>query len=139
MQNPPKRCDPNQPWVLDVLANRLPDKNWDAKSLSQLTASHTCSFEIDESACIIIKGAAGYGEIIALATAPHAARQGHASRLLLHAKQCGEYDFLTLEVHANNSAARACYEKAGFIKRSIRTHYYKDGGDAVIYSWEQET
>lgn len=37
-----------------------------------------------------------------------------------------------LEVRADNDAARALYDRLGFVSISTRPRYYPDGGDAVI-------
>ena len=38
-----------------------------------------------------------------------------------------------LEVSANNQAATSLYEKFGFKLNSVRTKYYRDGSDALVY------
>lgn len=63
-------------------------------------------------------------------------RQGIASRLLAHTlmdavKSGGEKGFL--EVRRGNLAARALYQKFGFVEVGVRKKYYQDNGeDAVL-------
>lgn len=46
-------------------------------------------------------------------------------------KQKDRVDFITLEVRASNEAARACYQKNGWIEITKKPHYYGDGEDAI--------
>ena len=39
---------------------------------------------------------------------------------------------MVLEVAIGNAAARALYERAGFVEAGRRPRYYADGGDALI-------
>ena len=64
-------------------------------------------------------------------------KQGAGARLLNYfltilRKQKGQ---ATLEVKTDNVAAIRLYEKCGFQKIGIRTHYYADGQDALVYRW----
>ena len=43
--------------------------------------------------------------------------------------------FITLEVRPSNQAARALYEKFGFVQRGVRKGFYKDPAeDGLIYT-----
>lgn len=75
-------------------------------------------------------------EISFLATAPEAQGQGLMTTLLEHMKRERPLDRpIWLEVHAANHAARALYEKAGFVMTGERPKYYADGGTAILYNY----
>lgn len=74
-------------------------------------------------------------EIVTLAVAPDARRQG-VGRALVEAAaallvQLGAAT-LFLEVSRDNPGARALYEKQGFTQVGLRKAYYADGSDAVV-------
>ena len=74
-------------------------------------------------------------EVLTLAVAPEARRQGVARGLLAAAMTAArERDARTmfLEVAVNNAAAQALYRQAGFVEAGRRSRYYADGGDALI-------
>ena len=63
-------------------------------------------------------------------------RQGIGLRLLAEAEKWAGGFPLTLELRANNTAAKALYEKFGFVVCGVRPGYYKDGEDALIM-WKE--
>ena len=73
-------------------------------------------------------------EIMALATASSAARQGFGSNLIQALQLIAAQRRLpiSLEVHENNQQAVNFYLKNGFSVIGSRKSYYSDGGDAVI-------
>lgn len=71
------------------------------------------------------KPAAGESEILTLAVIPTARRQGLAGKLIAHALEALALKRVFLEVAADNHAARALYEKLGFIETGRRAAYYK--------------
>ena len=78
------------------------------------------------------------GQIMEVATHPDARRQGVARtllcRLLADATDGGAMRF-TLEVRAQNEAARALYTSLGFVEDGVRRHYYRNPtDDAVLMS-----
>jgi ribosomal-protein-alanine N-acetyltransferase len=91
---------------------------------------------------ILVREAAGEAEILTLAVAPRARRQG-LGRALVDAAiaRLGPAE-LFLEVAADNHAAIALYQQAGFAQAGVRRGYYarsngaedglilKRGGDA---------
>lgn len=90
-----------------------------------------------EEGFIIARVAADEAEILTLAVAPEARRQGVARRLLRAAsRQAAENGAgrLFLEVAVGNAAARGLYEGAGFTVAGLRRRYYADGGDALVLS-----
>lgn len=72
-------------------------------------------------------------EIVDLATAPSARRQGAASALLHELERrsrAAGVEAVYLEVRANNHAAIALYTQFGFEQTRVRRRYYADGEDA---------
>lgn len=65
-------------------------------------------------------------------------RMGVATLLLQHIREvCGRRGInrLLLDVNVNNTAALALYRRCGFQDDGVRKKYYRDGGDAVLMSW----
>jgi [ribosomal protein S18]-alanine N-acetyltransferase len=84
---------------------------------------------------ILARVTADEAEVLTLAVAPDARRRGVASALLAGAMAAAREQAATamvLEVAIGNTAARALYERAGFIEAGRRPGYYADGGDALI-------
>ena len=78
-------------------------------------------------------------ELLRIAVAPEARRQGFARKLMeaSEAFLMGEgIDRLYLEVRTSNTPARTLYESMGWKLQRMRKAYYRDGEDAVIY-WKQ--
>jgi len=74
-------------------------------------------------------------EVLTLAVASEIRRQGVAKALLAGAMAAAREQAartMVLEVAIGNTAARALYERAGFIEAGRRPRYYADGGDALI-------
>jgi [ribosomal protein S18]-alanine N-acetyltransferase len=73
--------------------------------------------------------------VLTVAVAPAARRQGvatgllHAARAEIRARR-GRAVFL--EVAPGNSAARALYQRFGFVEVGRRRGYYADGSDALV-------
>lgn len=74
-------------------------------------------------------------EVLTLAVVPEARRQGVATALLAGAIAAAREQAartMVLEVAIGNTAARALYQRAGFVEAGRRPRYYADGGDALI-------
>ena len=74
-------------------------------------------------------------EILNLAVAPAARRQGIAGQLLRAAMKWGAAEGITkvyLEVRASNMAATAFYESHGFHSTGARPNYYRDPEDDAL-------
>lgn len=90
---------------------------------------------------VLARVAADEAEILALATAPAAQRQGVARRLLARfhdvARDRGARQAF-LEVASDNDAAQTLYRRAGYAQAGLRPRYYPrpDGqaADALILS-----
>jgi ribosomal-protein-alanine N-acetyltransferase len=84
---------------------------------------------------ILIRVTEDEAEVLTLAVAPEARRQGVAGALLAAAMAAAREQAartMVLEVAIGNAAARALYERAGFVEAGRRPRYYADGGDALI-------
>jgi ribosomal protein S18 acetylase RimI-like enzyme len=83
--------------------------------------------------------AANEAELLRIAVAPEARRQGLARKLMLASETFlldEGIDNLYLEVRTSNLPARSLYEALGWRMQRLRKAYYRDGEDAVIY-WKQ--
>ena len=82
-------------------------------------------------------------ELLRLAVAPPARNAGIGRALLDHACRCLTGEGCTicfLEVRPSNAAARALYERAGFIHHGNRARYYNNPvEDAMLYSLNMVT
>ena len=56
------------------------------------------------------------------------------NELIQHAKIRGAVS-MTLEVRMTNTAAKALYEKFGFVSRGIRRNYYTDNQEDAVIMW----
>jgi ribosomal-protein-alanine N-acetyltransferase len=84
---------------------------------------------------ILARVTADEAEVLTLAVTPDVRRQGVAGALLAGAMAAAREQAartMVLEVAIGNTAARALYERAGFIEAGRRPRYYADGGDALI-------
>ena len=85
--------------------------------------------------CVLARVAADEAEVLTLAVAPAARRQGLARRLLEGAvAEAGARGAasMVLEVATSNEAARALYAGFGFHEVGRRRGYYAGGEDALI-------
>ncbi|HUB44190.1 MAG TPA: ribosomal protein S18-alanine N-acetyltransferase [Acetobacteraceae bacterium] len=74
-------------------------------------------------------------EVLTLAVAPEARRQGIARALLAAAMATAKRQDaceMFLEVAVGNASAQALYKRAGFTEAGRRPRYYADGGDALV-------
>jgi len=115
--------------------------SWSARTLSETlenSIDNECVGIEDEQGLVcfaVLRRLPGAREVLVLATARRAARQGFMSQLLLHlkaARKPGEE--LWLEVHEGNHNARSLYEKLGFQMVGQRPAYYPDGRAAMLYN-----
>lgn len=84
---------------------------------------------------VLARVAADEAEILTLAVAPVARRQGHGGGLLAGAMAAAVARgaaAMLLEVAEHNAAARALYAAAGFAEAGRRRRYYQDGADALV-------
>lgn len=107
---------------------------WSAAEFAALLADPACVFSYDPNGFALIRVAADEAELLTLAVAPAARRQGLGRRLLAAAlaeaaARAGAAVFL--EVAEGNAAALALYTQAGFAEAGRRRGYFR-GGDAVV-------
>ena len=77
----------------------------------------------------------GEGEIMNIAVAPDWRRRGLAAGLLQALILQAEHErlsCLTLEVREGNLAARALYNRHGFVEAGLRRNYYADNNESAI-------
>jgi ribosomal-protein-alanine N-acetyltransferase len=72
-------------------------------------------------------------EILCLATHPHFHGKGIMSRLIETLRS--QVSEIWLEVHEANNLALTFYKNKGFQELGRRKRYYKDGGDALLFTW----
>jgi ribosomal-protein-alanine N-acetyltransferase len=83
--------------------------------------------------------APGEAELLRIAVRRELRRGGIAGRLLaggLERLRRSGRPVVTLEVRADNRAARALYGRFRFVEVGTRRAYYADGSDAAVYRWE---
>ena len=107
-------------------------EDWQAE-LAQPTARIWCAQEDGQIiGFVVLRGACGQWELLNIAVEAGHQRQGIATSLLRHVLATLGTEQITLEVSAVNLAARALYQKVGFVELGVRKQFYKDGTDALI-------
>jgi len=134
------------PWDAEILAAlhaEAFDEGWTAEDIAglmNLPGGFAIMIEQDGPAAFALaRSAAGEAELLTLAVAPRARRQGFARRLVeavaAQSEELGA-DVLFLEVASNNPGAQALYAQAGFTQAGVRPEYYawRDGmsADALV-------
>jgi ribosomal-protein-alanine N-acetyltransferase len=76
-------------------------------------------------------------DLTVVATAPEFQRRGLMRRLFNHVLAATPAERLWLEVHEANTPAVLFYESFGFKLQGRRLGYYRDGGAALLYSYEK--
>jgi len=85
--------------------------------------------------------AAGEAEVLTLAVAPPARRQGVATALLRGTKALVQErggTTMFLEVAVGNAPAQALYQQEGFVEVGRRRRYYADCSDALVLRCDLE-
>lgn len=113
-----------------------PRDRWGRDAISlQLALPGVFGFLHPGGGMLLARATGDEAEILTLAVEPRARRQGVATALLhkalAEARGRGARAVL-LEVSVSNAAARALYDRAGFVEVGRRPRYYADGSDAVI-------
>lgn len=119
---------------------------WSRRMLSEHLENECAATLVAQGADGTVLGYAGLlvvldeGYITNVAVRPEYRRQGIASELLEVFRRFGEGNhmaFLTLEVRASNTAARALYQKHGYAEVGCRKNYYEHPKeDAIIMTLE---
>lgn len=111
---------------------------WSVASVAAELAAPTRYVVVSEHAGSVV----GWGvlllgdpaDVLRLAVAPHARRQGVGRALLADLLTYAGDRRVLLEVAAKNVAARALYAGTGFVEIDRRPGYYGAGTDAVVLS-----
>jgi ribosomal-protein-alanine N-acetyltransferase len=113
-----------------------PGQRWDAAAIAGLLAMPgVFGLVVRGLGFVLARVAADEAEILTLAVAPAARRQGHGGALLAAAMAQAAARgaaSMFLDVAADNAAARALYAAAGFAEVGRRRRYYADGADALV-------
>jgi ribosomal-protein-alanine N-acetyltransferase len=113
---------------------------WAAREFEGFLTDPTCFLETVHEGLTLVgfalfRVAADQAELLTLAVAPDARRQGHARNLvvrgLVQAQARGAQSCF-LEVAANNDAAMALYRATGFVEVGRRAGYYRGAGHASV-------
>lgn len=110
-------------------------RGWSVAEFADLIASPLCCLRAGPHGFALARVIASEAELLTLATDPDHRRQGIAADLLcqieMAAAERGALDQF-LEVAADNGAARALYDGAGYIQIGQRAGYYaRPGAEAV--------
>lgn len=115
---------------------------WSASMLSGALRAHPQLFFVaqDSEGEALIGHAIGQlagdvGEVLEIGVVPSARRRGVGGLLLAELERAlerGGAAELWLEVRADNTAARALYERRGYAVTGRRPRYYADGVDALL-------
>ncbi|NHK28023.1 ribosomal protein S18-alanine N-acetyltransferase [Parvularcula flava] len=116
------------------------DANWFGRMLLNPAVSGLILSRDDEPTGLALTSAvADEAEILTIGILPACRRQGLGGALLeaVIGDAAGRgVTRLHLEVSADNHAAIALYEKAGFARTGLRRKYYRNGADAVMMAHE---
>jgi ribosomal-protein-alanine N-acetyltransferase len=114
-------------------------RSWSAREFEVLLSQPSTVLTSTRNGFGIIRVIEPEAELLTLAVAPSAQRNGLGTRLvttLLASAQAFGATETFLEVAADNSAALALYNRAGFTRTGTRPNYYRypDGGieDAIL-------
>lgn len=111
---------------------------WSAEEFASFLADPLVFLIGDPQGFLLARAVAGEAEILTLAVAPMARRQGRARDLLAQfrtAARLRHAEIAFLEVAADNAAARALYLGFGFAETGCRRDYYRDATkrmDAIV-------
>ncbi len=117
----------------------FPEDRWDEQALAELLAMTGASGHLIEDGAVILGFILdimliGEAEVLTLAVAPQARRQGVARLLLedlFRRARRGGAGNVGLEVAADNAAARRLYQSCGFLQTGRRSGYYRRGAQLV--------
>jgi len=122
----------------------FPEDRWDERALAELLAMKGASGHLIENdrgilGFIVDLMLIGEAEVLTLAVAPAARRQGVARQLLedlFGRARRGGAGNIGLEVAADNAGARQLYQSCGFLQIGRRSGYYRRGAhviDALLF------
>lgn len=123
----PAGAGPQDAERLAALHARAFERPWSAADIAALLRSVGAMAFATEAAFILVRALGPEAEVLTLAVAPEARRRGLGRALLesgLAAATKGGAEAMFLEVAADNKAALALYEGAGFEQVGSRRNYY---------------
>ena len=134
------RATPGHAPVLAALHAAGYDAPWSAAEFAALlgqpgVGAWIASADEQPAAFILIRSAADEAEILTLVAVPEHRRHGFAARLVREAcsiLRAAGTRRLFLEVAADNTAARALYERCGFAEHGRRKGYYRAGRSQAV-------
>jgi ribosomal-protein-alanine N-acetyltransferase len=113
-----------------------PREAWGADAIAlQLALSGAIGLIDERGGMLLGRIVSDAAEVLTLAVAPSARRQGVATALIEAVKRMVSQRgcrSLFLEVATGNIAALALYRRAGFAEVGRRRRYYSDGSDALV-------
>lgn len=108
---------------------------WRADEIAAILSGTGCFLLTGPGGFLIGRAIAGEAELLTLAVAPDARRQGTGGRLLAEflaeSERLGAAQVF-LEVAADNPAALALYRRHGFAEAGRRRGYYRDSPGATV-------
>lgn len=126
-------------WVDDL---ESPSFHWNQKLLLAAADSHEFWGYVEAQKIIAFIGFMSLPvacEISVLATQPLSQKKGIMRGLLQHLIDAKSRDReIWLDVHAANAPAIHLYLSLGFKQVGRRSHYYSDGGEALLFSLEPQ-
>lgn len=112
---------------------------WTAEEFDTIQAMQGCFLLTVADGFLLGRVIAGEGELLTLAVAPEARRQGTGRKLtqefMNHARKRGAEE-LFLEVAALNQPAKSLYTSLGWQEAGRRRGYYGPNQDAIIMRYE---
>ncbi|MBL8562090.1 MAG: GNAT family N-acetyltransferase [Gemmobacter sp.] len=108
---------------------------WSAAEFATLRADPLCFALTEPDGLLWGRAVAGEAELLTLAVAPEARRQGIAARLLagfLAQAAARQAETAFLEVAADNAPALALYQRGGFAAAGRRRGYYRRPDGAAL-------
>jgi ribosomal-protein-alanine N-acetyltransferase len=108
-------------------------EQWGLAAMADILAMPgTLGFIDDRGGMILARAIVGEVEILTLAVAPTAQRQGIGRALVAELVAAMPGQPIFLEVAADNAAGQGLYRNTGFIECGRRKNYYGPGRDALI-------
>ncbi|MEM8576936.1 MAG: GNAT family N-acetyltransferase [Pseudomonadota bacterium] len=126
------------PAALAALHARAFNTGWTAQAFTDLLDSPTTHLFTAPNAFLLARIIAPEAEVLTLAVAQEARRQGRARALVAQLSAAEGVEEIFLEVAEDNAAARALYAACGFAEVGRRRAYYARAGgavDAVLMRW----
>ena len=108
------------------------ERLWSPAEFERLLAAENIHIYGHADGFIVLQSLPDGAEILTLAVAPAAQRQGVARSLIAHAQSRLGAARLWLEVAEDNAPARALYAAYGFRQSGRRSKYYKRAGNFAV-------